>query len=202
MIRTNRTAEADNVREFGVYTKDHLEIISHLRQHGVTTIAMESTGSYWQTLFNALQQAGFDVLLVGGSQTKNVKGRKTDVIDCIWIQKLHSLGLLSGSLLLSDTFQQLRTYYYHRQHLVQQSARYSSKMQKALRLMNIRLDVALNDITGQSGMAVIEAILSGHRETDHLVSLVSDRVKKSRQEIADALQGWWREDRSAEAIAV
>jgi transposase len=69
-----------------VYTKDHQEIIRHLHQHGVTTIAMESTGSYWQTLFNALQQAGFEVLLVGGSQTKNVKGRKTDVIDCIWIQ--------------------------------------------------------------------------------------------------------------------
>jgi transposase len=182
----------DNVREFGVYTKDHQEMISHLREHGVTTIAMESTGSYWQTLFNALQQAGFDVLLVGGNQTKNVKGRKTDVIDCIWIQKLHSLGLLSGSLLLSDTFQQLRTYYYHRLHLVEQSARYSNKMQKALRLMNIRLDVVLNDITGQSGMAVIDAILSGQRETEHLISLVSVRVKKSRQEIADALQGWWR----------
>lgn len=184
----------DNVREFGVYTNDHLQLITHLRQHGITTIAMESTGSYWQTLFNALQQAGFEVLLVGGSQTKNVKGRKTDVIDCIWIQKLHSLGLLSGSLLLSDTFQQLRTYYYHRQHLVQQSARYSNKMQKALRLMNIRLDVVLNDITGQSGMAVIEAILAGQREPEHLVSLVSVRVKKSRQEIGHALQGWWREE--------
>lgn len=184
----------DQVREFGVYTKDHQQMISHLHQHGVTTIAMESTGSYWQPLFNALQQAGFEVLLVGGSQTKNVKGRKTDVIDCIWIQKLHSLGLLSGSLLLSDTFQQLRTYYYHHLHLVQQSARYTNKMQKALRLMNIRLDVALNDITGQSGMAVIEAILAGHRDPEHLASLVSDRVKKSRQEITNALQGWWREE--------
>jgi transposase len=184
----------DHVREFGVYTKDHQEMISHLHQHGVTTIAMESTGSYWQTLFNALQQAGFEVLLVGGNQTKNVKGRKTDVIDCIWIQKLHALGLLSGSLLLSDTFQQLRTYYHHHLHLVQQSARYSNKMQKALRLMNIRLDVVLNDITGQSGMAVIEAILAGQRESEHLISLVSHRVKKSRQEIADALQGWWREE--------
>lgn len=137
----------DNVREFGVYTTDHQNLITHLRTHGITTIAMESTGSYWQTLFNALQKAGFEVLLVGGNQTKNVKGRKTDVIDCMWIQKLHALGLLSGSLLLSDTFQQLRSYYYHRLHLVQQSARYSNKMQKCLRLMNIRLDVVLNDIT-------------------------------------------------------
>lgn len=184
----------ENVREFGVYTKDHQALIQYLEEHDITTIAMESTGSYWQTLFNALQQAGFEVLLVGGNQTKNVKGRKTDVIDCMWIQKLHSLGLLSGSLLLSDTFQQLRTYYYHRLHLVEQSARYSSKMQKALRLMNIRLDVVLNDITGQSGMAVIEAILAGKREPEHLASLVSSRVKKSRQEIAHALQGWWREE--------
>ncbi|WP_262890428.1 IS3 family transposase [Pontibacter beigongshangensis] len=126
-----------------------------------------------QQHLNALQQAGFEVLLVPGSQTKNVKGRKTDVLDCQWIQKLHSLGLLSGSLLLSDTFQQLRTYYYHRQHLMEQSARYSSKMQKALRLMNIRLDVVLNDITGQSGMAIIEAMLSGTRDPECLASLVS-----------------------------
>lgn len=73
LIRTNRTAEADHVREFGVYTKDHQQLIDHLRLHGITTIAMESTGSYWQTLFNALQQAGFEVMLVSGSQTKNVK---------------------------------------------------------------------------------------------------------------------------------
>ncbi len=81
----------ENVRSFGVYTQDHERLILHLRQYGITTVAMESTGSYWQTLFNALQEAGFEVLLVGGSQTKNVQGRKTDVIDCIWIQKLHSL---------------------------------------------------------------------------------------------------------------
>src|SRR6202453_2496552 len=84
------------VKEFGVYTKDHLLMIKHLRNAGVTTVAMESTGSYWQTLFNALQAADFEVLLVNGSQTKNVKGKKTDVLDCMWIQKLHSLGLLSG----------------------------------------------------------------------------------------------------------
>ena len=184
----------ENVREFGIYTKDHEELITYLYAQGIMTIAMESTGSYWQTLFSALQAAGFEVLLVPGTQTKNVKGRKTDVVDCMWIQKLHSLGLLSGSLLLSDTFQQLRTYYYHRSHLVEQSARYSSKMQKSLRLMNVRLDVAIRDITGESGMAVIEAILSGVRDPERLASLVSTRVKRSRQEITDALHGWWRDE--------
>src|SRR5690606_21675508 len=112
-----------HVRSFGVFTKNHFELISFLRDHQVTSIAMESTGSYWQTLFNALQKAGFEVLLVPGSQTKNVKGKKTDVIDAIWIQKLHSLGLLSGSFLLSDQLQELKTYYNHRQHLVEQLAR-------------------------------------------------------------------------------
>ena len=184
----------ENVQSFGVYTQDHQYLIDHLRQYGITSVAMESTGSYWQTLFNALQRAGFDVLLVGGSQTKNVQGRKTDVIDCLWIQRLHSLGLLSGSFLLSDTLQELRTYYYHRQHLIEQLATYTHKMQKALRLMNIRLDVAIRDITGKSGLAIIEAILSGKRDPHELASLVDVRVKKSKEEIAQSLQGWWRQE--------
>lgn len=162
---------------------------------------MGSTGSYWQTLFNALQQAGFEVLLVGGAQTKNVQGRKTDVIDCLWIQRLHSLGLLSGSFLLSDTLQELRTYYYHRHHLIEQSATYTRKMQKALRLMNIRLDMAIRDITGKSGLAIIEAILAGNRDPHKLASLVDIRMKKSNEEIALSLQGWWRQEQLFELKA-
>ncbi len=184
----------ENVRSFGVYTQDHQELILHLRQYGITTVAMESTGSYWQTLFNALQEAGLEVLLVGGSQTKNVQGRKTDVIDCLWIQKLHSLGLLSGSFLLSDILQEFRTYYYHRQHLIEQLATYTHKMQKSLRLMNIRLDVAIRDITGKSGMAIVEAILSGNRNPQYLASLVDVRMKKSQEEIAQSLHGSWRQE--------
>ncbi|GAB2583884.1 IS110 family RNA-guided transposase [Spirosoma areae] len=191
----------ENVKSFGVYTQDHQLLIDHLRQYGIISVAMESTGSYWQTLFNALQKAGFDVLLVGGSQTKNVQGRKTDVIDCLWIQRLHSLGLLSGSFLLSDTLQELRTYYYHRQHVIEQQATYIHKMQKALRLMNIRLDVAIRDITGKSGLAIIEAILAGNRDPHELASLVDIRMKKSKEEIAQSLQGWWRAEQLFELQA-
>lgn len=191
----------ENVKSFGVYTQDHQLLINHLRQYGITSVAMESTGSYWQTLFSALQKAGFEVLLVGGSQTKNVQGRKTDVIDCLWIQRLHSLGLLSGSFLLSDTLQELRTYYYHRQHLIEQSATYTRKMQKALRLMNIRLDVAIRDITGKSGLAIMEAILAGNRDPHELASLVDIRMKKSKEEIAQSLQGWWRQEQLFELQA-
>ncbi|WP_128762864.1 IS110 family transposase [Leeuwenhoekiella aestuarii] len=78
----------DNVRSFGVYTKVHHDIISYLNLHGITTVAMESTGSYWQSLFSDFQRSCFEVILTFGSQTKNVKGKKTDVIDAIWIQKL------------------------------------------------------------------------------------------------------------------
>ena len=117
--------DKNSVREFGVFTKNHQQMIEYLRMCRITTIAMESTGTYWQTLFTALQAAGFEVLLVGGNQTKNVKGRKSDVIDCMWIQKLHSLGLLSGSFLLNDVIGALRYYYYHRQHLIEQLALYT-----------------------------------------------------------------------------
>ena len=184
----------ENVRSFGIYTRDHQQLVDHLREHGITSVAMESTGTYWQTLFNALQKAGFIVLLVGGSQTKNVQGRKTDVIDCLWIQKLHSLGLLSGSFLLSDTLQELRTYYYHRQHLIEQLATYTHKMQKALRLMNIRLDVAIRDITSKSGLAIIDAILAGQRDPHELAALVDIRMKRSKEEIAQSLHGSWRQE--------
>lgn len=183
-----------NVREFGVYTEDHQALVDYLKSHAITTVAMESTGSYWQTLFSALQSAGFDVVLVCSTQTKNVKGKKTDVLDCMWIQKLHTLGLLSGSFLLTDRLQELRVYYNHRKYLIEQSSKYINKMQKALRLMNIRLDVVLNDITGMSGKLIIQAILEGHRDPVYLASLTSHRVKKSKQEIAASLQGQWRDE--------
>jgi transposase len=183
-----------NVREFSVYTKDHLLLIDYLRTHHITTVAMESTGSYWQTLFNALQQAGFEVILAKGSNTKNISGKKTDMLDCMWIQKLHTLGLLPASFLLSDYLQTLRTYYDHRQYLVRQTTKYINKMQKAMRLMNIRLDVVINDITGKSGRAIIEAILAGNQNPHYLASLADGRVKKSREEIAEALEGQWREE--------
>ena len=186
--------QVEHVRKFGVYTQDHEEMIRYLKEHSITTVAMESTGSYWQTLFNALQKAGFEVLLVNGGHVRNVKGKKTDVLDCLWIQKLHSLGLLHGSFLLNDHLQTLRTYYGHRQYLIRQASKYVNKMQKALRLMNIRLDVVLNDITGQSGRAILDAIINGERDPLKLAALTNNLVKKSKEEIALSLYGHWRED--------
>jgi transposase len=185
--------DLQDVREFGVYTEDHQKLIDWLLEHQVKTVAMESTGSYWQTLFSALQRAGFEVLLVNGRQIKNVKG-KTDVKDCQWIQRLHCLGLLTGSFLPTEQVERLRTYQRHRSWLVEECSRLSNKMQKALRLMNIRLDVALSDVMGSTGRKIIEAILKGTRSGRELASLADRRVKKSKEEIAKALQGNWNQE--------
>jgi hypothetical protein len=184
----------ENVRQFGVYTSDHQKLINWLKEQGIINVAMESTGSYWQTLFDSLQKAGFNVILVNGNQVKNVKGKKTDVLDCLWIQKLHALGLLNGSFLPRHELQILRTYYSHRQYIISQMSKYVNKMQKAMRLMNIRLDVAIRDIMGKSGRAIIESIVAGERDAKTLAGLVNYRVKKSKEEIAESLQGSWRED--------
>ena len=152
----------ENIREFGVYTEDYIALANWLKENKITSIAMESTGSYWSTLFASLQAAGFEVILVNGRQIKNVKG-KSDVMDCMWIQKLHSLGLLTGSFLPNTETSRLRTLYRHRSSLVEESAKMVNKMQKCLRLMNMRLDVVLSDIMGKSGRAIVQAILDGER---------------------------------------
>jgi len=159
-----------------------------LKENNVKTIALESTGSYWQSLFMILQKNGFEVLLVQGSQTKNLKA-KTDVKDAQWIQKLHTLGLLKGSFLPSDMTLRIRTLHRHRQGLIESASAYTNKMQKSLRLMNFRLDVVINDIVGVSGVKIIEAILDGENCGSKLAEYADKRVKRSKVEIADALQG-------------
>ena len=179
-----------DVRTFGVYTKDNAALVVHLQQKGITTVAMESTGTYWQPLFACIQAAGIEVVL-SNNYIKDPQ-KKTDAKDARWLQRLHTLGLLKTSFILSVQIEQVRTYHRHRSSLVAQAASCIQKMQKALRLMNIRLDIALRDITGVSGMAILEAIVAGQRDGAVLASLVHYRVKKSKEEIAEALQGQWK----------
>lgn len=181
---------ATDVKEFGVYSQDHQKMIAWLHQMGITHVAMESTGSYWQTLFSALQYGGFEVMLVNGNQTKNARG-KTDVKDCQWIQKLHSIGLLTGSFLPSTAVQEMKDIYRHRSSLIEDASRYTNRMQKALRAMNFRLDIAVSDINGKSGTKIIEAVLNGQIDPDQLASMADPRVKKSKEELAAALTGNW-----------
>lgn len=183
----------DQVKEFNVYSSGQQELLAFLQKNQIKTVAMESTGSYWQSLFMLLQNAGLEVFLVSGLQTKNVRA-KTDVKDCQWIQKLHSLGLLRSCYLPSETTLKIRNLTRHRQSLVESSAAFTNKMQKSLRLMNLRLDVVLSDITGSSGIKIIEAILNGERSGAKLSLLANNRVRKSKNEIADALQGEWSDE--------
>ncbi len=186
--------DAQDVREFGVYTEDHQKMIKWLKSHQVTTIAMESTGTYWQNLFSSLVADGFEVILVNGRQTKNIKGKKTDIKDCQWIQKLHTLGLLSASFLPDSTTDVIRTYSRHRQNILRQSAATVNKMQKYLRLMNLRLDVVVNDIVGLTGKKIISAFVAGEESGKELAKHRHYNIRKSEEEIAKALQYNGRKD--------
>jgi transposase len=184
----------EDVKEFGVYNEDLMALAQWLLDNQVKTVAMESTGTYWQSLFTTLQGVGLEVILCNGKFTKNIKGKKTDVKDCQWIQKLHTLGLLSGSFLPDEATEQLRTYCRHRANLLEQAADTSRKMQKYLRLLNLRLDVVVKDVTGLTGLSIIDAICKGEMNPEKLASLRHGNCKKSEQEIAKALQSNGRQD--------
>jgi len=183
-----------DVCEFGVFNEDLFAICDWLAQAQVRTVAMESTGTYWQNLYAVLVSKGFHVILCNGKFTKNIKGKKTDIKDCQWIQKLHSLGLLTSSFLPDGNTEQLRTYCRHRSNLIQAAASTSKKMQKYLRLLNLRLDVVVNDVCGLSGLAIIRAICQGEKDPEKLASLRHGNCKKSKEEIARALHSNGRED--------
>lgn len=186
--------DAEDVREFGVYSDDNMLMCQWLHDNKIQNIAMESTGTYWQNLFSCLVSQGFDVILVNGRQTKNIKGKKTDIKDCQWIQKLHSLGLLSSSFLPDSTTDVIRTYSRHRQNLIKQSARTVLKVQKYLRLMNMRLDVVVNDIVGLTGTKIITEFISGETSGKRLAKNRHYNCRKPEEEISKALQYNGRDD--------
>jgi len=183
-----------DIREFGVFNQDLFEMADWLHENKVKTIAMESTGTYWQNLYAVLISKGFHVILCNGKFTKNIKGKKTDVKDCQWIQKLHSLGLLSSSFLPDGKTEQLRTYCRHRANLLHNAASTSKKMQKYLRLLNLRLDVVVNDICGLTGLLIIRAICEGETNPQKLASLRHGNCRKSEEDIAKALESNGRKD--------
>jgi transposase len=155
---------------------------------------MESTGTYWQSLFSSLRESGLEVLLCNGKFTKNIKGKKTDIIDCQWIQKLHSYGLLTGSFLPDAATEELRSYCRQRTSLLEMAAITSQKMQKFLRLLNLRLDVVVKDICGLTGLSIIEAVSRGETNPKVLASMRHGNCRKSEEEIAKALHGNGRKD--------
>lgn len=171
-----------------------MALVQHLLDNDITHVCMESTGTYWQNLFSLIQEAGITAELCNGRYTKNPNGKKTDVQDCQHIQKLYSLGMLKGSFLPDSVTETLRTYSRRRLNLIQQEADSVRKMQQALRLLNVRLDVVLSDITGLTGISIIEAICNGETNPKTLASLRNGRCKKSEEEIEKALQSNKRPD--------
>jgi transposase len=191
MVAYPINAEQLEVRAFGCYTRDLHSIAMCLRENGITTIAMESTGVYWVPLFLLLQEYGFEVFLVNAKHVKNVTGRKDDESDAEWIQKLHSCGLLNASFQPDNQGRTLRSMVRHRKNLVQTSSIYLNRMQKALELMNIKLHTVISDIDGKTGQLIIEAILNGERNPEILADMRDSRIKASREEIIKSLEGHW-----------
>lgn len=186
--------QEDEVREFGVYAEDLRKLSSWLKAEGIESVAMESTGNYWQNLYRELSSKGISVTLANGKHTKNAKGKKTDVKDARWIQQLHSLGLLTSSFLPDAKTEVLRTYCRHRTKMIEQKADTSHKMQKYLKLLNFRLDVVVRDVTGLTGLKIISQICEGILDPKTLAANRHFNCRKSEEEICKALHSNERED--------
>jgi transposase len=182
----------DPVRSFGTFTRDLHELANWLRNCGVRTVAMESTGVYWIPLYQILETRGFEVFLVNAQHVKNVPGRKSDVSDCQWIQYLHSVGLLKASFRPPDEICVIRSLWRHRESLIHMAVEHTMHMQKALSQMNLQLHHVLSEITGLSGLAILDAILAGERDPVKLATLCNGRVKSPRDKVAKSLEGDYR----------
>lgn len=176
-----------DVKQFGVYAEDLSNLCKWLKKKEITSVAMESTGQYWKNLFVELLNFGFDVVLTNGKFTKNINRKKTDVLDCQWIQKMHTLGLLPSSFLPDETTEQLRTLCRHRENMIAQKADSTHKMAKFLKWLNFRLDVVVRDITGQTGRKIIDEICKGNLNPKSLATHRHYNCRKSEEEIAKAL---------------
>lgn len=182
--------DGDEVRSFFTFTQDFENLREYLAEKAIETVAMEATGVYWGILYEMLEEAGIDVWLVDGAQTKQVPGRKTDVKDCQWIQQLHSYGLLNRCFVAESDIKELRIYQRLREDHIRSSSMHINHMQKALIEMNIRLPEVLDQIHGVSGLAIIQAILDGERDKEKLLRLCDKRIiKNKREDVLKSLNG-------------
>ena len=180
------------VREFASFTADLHRLADWLDACGVDTVAMESTGVYWIPLYELLESRGFTVLLVNARHVKNVSGRKSDVLDCQWLQQLMSFGLLRGAFRPADQVCELRSLSRQRTMLLRSQGRFVQHMQKALTQMNIQLANVISDVAGETGQRILRAIVAGERDGRALAQLRNARIRASEDEIAKSLQGNWR----------
>jgi transposase len=186
--------DAEPVRMFATFIQDLNELADWLQQCGVRTVAMESTGVYWIPLMQILEIRGLEVYLVNAKHVKNVPGRRTDVSDCQWLQYLHSVGLLRASFRPAQDICAVRSLLRHRASLVDMATCHVQHMQKALDQMNLQLHHVISDITGTTGLAILDAILDGNRDVQALAALRDPRIKASHETIAKSLVGDYRQE--------
>jgi transposase len=193
-VAVPKDRDEEPVRRFGCFTSDLHEMAKWLKKCGIDTVAMESTGVYWIPVFQILETQGFEVRLVNARHAKNVPGRKTDVLDCQWLQQLHTYGLLSGSFRPEDSICVLRSYWRHRDNLIRYAAAHIQHMQKALTEMNLQLHKVISNITGVTGRRIIKAIVEGERDPVKLAQMRDPRIKNDTETIAKALKGDYRQE--------
>lgn len=186
-------------REFPAHTPGLRELVAWLRHCRVTTVALEASGVYGHVLFLTLVEADFATIMTSPAFTRQIKGRpKTDRLDCQWIQRLHTHGLLPPIFQPDDATQTLRCYVRQRGNLVRLAGQYVQRMQKALELMNLKLTTVLGDITGVTGLKIIRAILAGERDPQVLAKMRDRRCRHAEPEIATALDGRYRPEHLSE----
>ena len=193
-VAVARDRDPEPVRCFSTFTEELGAIAAWLKRCGIVTVAMESTGVYWIPLYEVLEEAGLRVCLVNSQHVKHVPGRKSDVSDCQWLQYLHSVGLLRGSFRPEAAICALRALSRHRASLVEAAAVHVQHMQKALTQMNLQIHHVLSDITGKSGLAIVDAILSGKRDPEQLARLADGRIQAERETVIKSLVGNYRSE--------
>lgn len=186
--------DKESVREFKSFTKNLHELVVWLKKCKIKTVAMESTGVYWISLYELLEAEGFEVHLVNAKHVKNVPGRKSDVLDCQWLQQLHTYGLLRGSFRPEESICVLRAYMRQRDRLIKSAATHIQHMQKAMTQMNIQLHHVISDVSGVTGLKIIRAIVAGERDVSRLASLRERGCKNSIDVIEKALEGNYRQE--------
>jgi transposase len=180
------------VQRFGCFTAELMRMAAWLKERGVRTVAMQSTGVYWIPLYDILEEHGFEVYLVNARDTKNLPGRKTDVQESQWLLKLHTYGLLRNSFRPTSEIRVLRAYWRQRDQHVKTAAQCIQRIQKALTQMNLQLANVISDLTGKTGLQILRAIVGGERDPERLADFRDPRIQASRAEMVASLRGNWR----------
>jgi transposase len=185
---------AKTVRTFGCFTSELEKLADWLVEHRIDTVVMESTGVYWVILYEVLERRGLKVYLINARLAKKLLSRKTDLMDCQWLQRLHAYGLLNNSFRAPEEIRVLRAYLRLRERATLAASQAVQHMQKALVEMNVQLATVISDITGETGLRIIDAILAGERDSVVLAKMKDPRIKAKWQTLAESLRGQWKDE--------